>query len=96
MIYNIYKGPKTHHFSFTHSLHFTSLHFTHFSQPAPCGAGIAGGGGRWREDMASRGEGFGTDRARLGGDAFGTERLRRAQGGFRGQFSKRNPFKRIF
>ena len=32
----------------------------------------------------------------LGGDGFGTERARLAQGGFRGQFSKRNPFKRVF
>ena len=61
-------------------------------RPAPCGAGIAGGGGRWREDMASGGEGFGTEGARLGRDALGTERARLAQGGFRGQFSKRNPF----
>ena len=77
---------------FIHSL--ISLHS--LSQPAPCGAGIAGGGGRWREDMASGGEGFGQERARLGGDALGTERARLAQGGFRGQFSKRNPFKKIF
>ena len=87
--------------SLTHSL-------THFhSQPA-CGLGFAGGGGRWREDMASRGEGFGTERARLGGDALGTERARLAQGGFsaerarlaqvcfRGQFYKRNSVKRNF
>ena len=60
---------------FIHSL--ISLHS--LSQPAPCGAGIAGGGGRWREDMASGGEGFGTERARL------------AQGGFRGQFYKEIP-----
>ena len=32
----------------------------------------------------------------LGGDGFGTERARLAQGGFRGQFYKRNPLKRIF
>ena len=100
---------------------------------------FAGGGGRWRADMASGGEGFGTERARLAGDGlrteratvaqdgyrrqgFGTERARLAQGGFLGQFynrkislneisenlkillknvrggqfSKRNPFKRIF
>ena len=41
------------------------------------------------------GDGFGTERARLVGDALGTERARLAQGGFRGQFSKRNPFKRF-
>ena len=82
---------------------FTSLH----SQPAG-GLGFAGGGGRWREDIASRGKGFGTERARLGGDALGTERARLAQGGvsaerarlaqvcFRGQFYKRNSFKRNF
>ena len=69
------------------SYHTTSLRL---------GLRIAGGGGRWREDMASGGEGFGTERARLGGDALGTERARLAQGGFRGQFTKRNPFKRIF
>ena len=75
-------------------IHFTSL--THFTTSLRWGLRIAGGGGRWREDMASGGEGFGTERARLGGDALGTERARLAQGGFRGQFSKRNPFKRIF
>ena len=32
----------------------------------------------------------------LGGDGFGTERARLAQGGFRGQFNVRNPFKRNF
>ena len=42
------------------------------------------------------GDGFGTERARLVGDALGTERARLAQGGFRGKFYKRNPFKRIF
>ena len=57
---------------------FTSLHFT--SQPAPCGAGIAGGGGRWREDMASGGEGFGTERARLAQGGSSAERARLAQG----------------
>ena len=73
---------------------------------------FAGGGGRWRADMAG-GEGFGTERARLAGDGlsterarlaqggyrgqgFGTERARLAQGGFLGQFYKRNPFKRNF
>ena len=57
---------------------------TFFTTSCALGLRIAGGGGRWREDMASGGEGFGTERARL------------AQGGFRDQFSKRNPFKRIF
>ena len=65
------------------------------------GLRIAGDGGRWREDMASGGEGFGTERARLAqrgyrGQCFGTERARLAQGGFLGQFYKRNPFKRNF
>ena len=46
--------------------------------------GFARGGGRWREDTASGGEGFGTERARLGRDALGTERARLAQGGYRG------------
>ena len=46
--------------------------------------------------MASRGEGFGTERARLAQGGSSAERARLAQGGFRGQFSKRNPFKRIF
>ena len=81
--------------------------------------------------MASGGEGFGTERARLAGDGLSTERARLAQGGYwgqgfgterarlnfikeiplneisenlkillknvkGGQFSKRNPFKRIF
>ena len=41
------------------------------------------------------GDGFGTERARLVGDALGTERARLAQGGFRGKFYKRNPFKRF-
>ena len=40
------------------------------------------------------GDGFGTKRARLVGDALGTERARLAQGGFRGQFYKRNPLKK--
>ena len=44
--------------------------------------------------MASGGEGFGTERARLAGDGLSTERARLAQGGFLGQFYKRNPFKR--
>ena len=62
---------------------------------------FAGGGGRWRADMASGGKGFGTERARLAqggyrGEGFGTERARLAQGGFLGQFYKRNPFKRNF
>ena len=43
--------------------------------------------------MASGGEGFGTERARLAGDGLGTERARLAQGGFWGQIYKRNPFK---
>ena len=46
---------------------------------------FAGGGGRWRADMASGGEGFGTERARLAGDGLSTERARLAQGGYRGQ-----------
>ena len=63
-------------------IHFTSLYFTHslHSQPAPCGAGIAGGGGRWREDMASGGEGCGTERARLAQGGSSAERARLAQG----------------
>ena len=74
----------TFHFHF--SLHFTSLH----NQPAAWAFGslgfrFAGGGGRWRADMASGGEGFGTERARLAGDGLSTERARLAQGGYRGQ-----------
>ena len=46
---------------------------------------FAGGGGRWRADMASGGEGFGTERARLAGDGLSIERARLAQGGYRGQ-----------
>ena len=42
------------------------------------------------------GDGFGTERARLAQGGSSAERARLAQGGFRGQFSKRNPFKRIF
>ena len=82
--------------------HFTSLHFTSLhNQPAAWAFGslgfrFAGGGGRWRADMASGGEGFGTERARLAGDGLRTERARLAQGGFLGQFYKRNPFKRNF
>ena len=42
-------------------------------------------------------KGFDTERARLGTfRGFGTERARLAQGGFLGQFSKRNPLKRNF
>ena len=41
-------------------------------------------------------DGFGTERARLAQGGSSAERARLAQGGFRGQFSKRNPFKRIF
>ena len=83
------------------------IHFHHFffhNQPAAWAFGslgfrFAGGGGRWRADMASGGKGFGTERARLAqggyrGEGFGTERARLAQGGFLGQFYKRNPFKR--
>ena len=43
---------------------------------------FAGGGGRWRADMASGGKGFGTERARLAGDGLLTERARLAQGGY--------------
>ena len=46
--------------------------------------------------MASGGEGFGTERARLGGDALSTERARQAQGGLWDEIYKRNPFKRNF
>ena len=80
------KKPFCLHFHFT-SLHFfTSLH----NQPAAWAFGslgfrFAGGGGRWRADMASGGEGFGTERARLAGDGLSTERARLAQGGYRGQ-----------
>ena len=74
-------------------IHFTFFHFT--SQPT-CDFGFAGGGGRWREDMASRGEGVGKESARLGGNALGTERARLARGGFWDQFYKRNPLKRDF
>ena len=70
--------------------------FSLFTTSLRWGLRIAGGGGRWREDMASGGEGFGTERARLGQGGSSAERARLAQGGFRGQFSKRNPFKRIF
>ena len=42
------------------------------------------------------GDGIGTERARLAQGGSSAERARLAQGGFRGQFSKRNPFKRIF
>ena len=84
MIYNIYISFRKNKEPFW--IHFSSLHFTHslthsLSQ---------------REAMAFGGNGFGTERARLGGDALGTERARLAQGGFRGQFYKRNPFKRVF
>ena len=81
------------HFSL--SLFTFSLH----NQPAAWAFGslgfrFAGGGGRWRADMASGGEGFGIERARLAGDGLSTEGARLAQGGFLGQFYKRNPFKR--
>ena len=74
---------------FTHLTHFTSLHsLTFFSQPA-CGLGLRQLGlsvcRRWRSlraDMASGGEGFGTERARLAGDGLSTERARLAQGGY--------------
>merc|ERR1712242_495010 len=79
------KGPKTHHF-FSLSL----FHFTFHNQPAAWAFGslgfrFAGGGGRWRADMASGGKGFTTERARLAGDGLGTERARLAQGGYRGR-----------
>ena len=67
------------------------------------GAICGGGGGRWGEVVSIGekiwvlgGEGFGTERARLAQGGSSAERARLAQGGFRGQFSKRNPFKRIF
>jgi len=53
---------------------FSSLGFRH-----------AGGGGRWRTDMASGGEGFGLERARLAGDGLCTDSTRLAQCGYRGQ-----------
>ena len=40
--------------------------------------------------------GSSAERARLAQGGFSAESARLAQGGFRGQFSKRNPFKRIF
>ena len=48
------------------------FHFQFFtSQPAPTGAGLQGGGGRCREDMASGGKGFGTEKITYGGsDTF--------------------------
>ena len=54
------------------------------------GIEVAGGGGRWRADMASGGEGFGTERARLAGDGLSTERARLAQGGYRGKALAQN------
>ena len=83
----------THSLHFT-SLHFTSLHFTHFTSLTTSlaawafgslGFRHARGGGRWRADMASGGESFGTERARLAGDGLRTERARLAQGGYRGR-----------
>ena len=74
------------------SLHFSlfTFHFFFHNQPAAWAFGslgfrFAGGGGRWRAGMASGGEGFSTERARLAGDGLSTERARLAQGGYRGQ-----------
>ena len=75
---------------FTHSL--TSLHFHNqrfasgFQEVEVVGEKIRVLGG----------DGFGTERARLAQGGSSAERARLAQGGFRGQFSKRNPFKRVF
>ena len=70
--------------SLTHSLSLTSQPALARRAFGRLGHGFARGGGRWREDTASGGEGFGTERARLGRDALGTERARLAQGGYRG------------
>ena len=76
---------------FTHSLHsLTSLTTSRF---ACCFQGVEV---VVESTWLLGGDGFGTERARLVGDALGTERARLAQGGFRGKFYKRNPFKRIF
>ena len=91
MMYNIYKFQENQRMFLSSLFTFFSLFTFHFtSQPALArfgrrlGHGFARGGGRWREDTASGGEGFGTERARLGRDALGTERARLAQGGYRG------------
>ena len=41
--------------------------------------------GKKNTELASGGQGFGTERARLAGDGLRTERARLAQGGYRGQ-----------
>ena len=101
MMYNIYKFQEkdqngvtfsltslTHFPSLTHSL--TSLTTSRFAccfqevEVVVEGTWLLGG------------DGFGTERARLAQGGSSAERARLAQDGFRGQFSKRNPFKRIF
>ena len=66
------------HFHFTFTFTFTSL-------TTSLRLGSQGVGSRWREDMASGGEGFGTEGGRLAGDGLRTERARLAQGGYPGQ-----------
>ena len=71
MMYNIYKFQENQR-TFLSSLHFTFFTSLH-NQPAAWAFGslgfrFAGGGGRWRADMASGSEGFGIERARLAGD----------------------------
>ena len=75
-----------------HSLHFT--HFTFHNQRFASGFQEVEGGDE--KIWVLGGNGFGTERARLAQGGSSAERARLAQGGFRGQFSKRNPFKRIF
>ena len=60
------------------------------------GTWLLGGDGFGTERARLVEDALGTERARLVEDALGTERARLAQGGFRGKFYKRNPFKRIF
>ena len=96
-MYNIYKFQENQRtflssFTFTSQLTWESRtsYLANDDQLAAWAFGssgfrFAGGGGHWRADMASGGEGFGTERARLAGDGLCTERARLAQGGYRGR-----------
>ena len=76
------------------SLHFT--HFTFFFHNQRFASGFQEVEVVYEKIWVLGGKGFGKERARLAQGGSSAERARLAQGGFRGQFSKRNPFKRIF
>ena len=85
---------KNRSLSFTH---FTSLTHTHFFiSQFTWGSRTSYLANDDESRWLFRGEGFGRELARLGQGGSSAGRARLAQGGFRGQFYKRCPFKRNF